>query len=243
MGQNTAAGPKDGAGRPTLPPITVARFEEALNLVELMVAENKRQFMQHGQDYRDEHREITSRQLNALEAAQIAAGWIDDRAPEDRAAAVQAHPDLRVHDEPQPLEVLLAAGVSTAPAFLKAALRVTALIELPTETFEEARESGQLIDALDQAAEELRTLDLKEARERATAAVEHFGEAAGARPGKGWALVARSVWQALSEAMSQMIPTSGTATSSWIDSPASTDGLDEPSSMTPPTSTPSGSLA
>lgn len=232
----TAAKP---AAVPALPAISVARFEEGLLLVERMVAENTSVFIQHAQDYRAEHRKATDRPLSAVEAAQIAAGVLDERSPEDRAAAFLGHEGLRAYDEPAPTEVLLAAGVATAPAFLRAALRVTALIEMPDGTFEEARELRTLNDEIDAHVETLRGLGLQEARERASAALDHFGKAAGVEPGKAWGLLARSVWQALQQAVSQLNLDQESPSSSLIDSAANTDGPDEPSSTTPPIATPS----
>lgn len=234
--------PTDGAATTTapLPVLTVARFEEALALIERMVAQDKSVFIAHAQAYREEHRDKTLRPLNAVEAASVAAGFLDERLPEDRAAAFQAHEGLKAYDEPQPLEVLLAAGLSTAPAFLRAALRVTALIELPAQTFEQAREAGQLDAAVDQQAETLRALSLDEARTRAGAALEHFGAAAGVKPGEAMGLLGRSVWQALTQAMSEVNQSMLASASSWsTDSPASTDGPAAPFSTTPRTPTPS----
>lgn len=227
------------AAAPQLPVISVARFEDALELVERMVGEHQSTFIEHGQKYRDEHRRATSRPLNAIEAAQVAAGFLDDRSPEERAAAFQQHDGLSAYDEPAPTEVLLAAGVATAPALLEATLRVTALIELPADVYEQARENEDLDGALDDQVDELRQLDLKEARTRASAALAHFADAAGVEPGKAWGLVARSVWQALSQAMSHLTQEPASPSSSLIDSPPSTDGPGEPSSTTPRTATPS----
>ena len=237
MGTTTAAGAKTGAGVP-LPPISVARFEEALGLVELMVAENQKTFIEHGQRFREQHRETTGRHLNAIEAVQVAAGVLDDRTPEDRAAAFQAHDGLRAYDEPGQQEVLLAAGVATAPALLHATLRVVALIELDDTEFQEARESDRLVPVLDAKVGELRQLGLKEARVRAAAALEHLADEVGVEPGKAWALVASSVWQALTQAMTQLSPGTPSGSSSLTDSPPSTAGDESRSSTAPATATP-----
>jgi hypothetical protein len=232
-----AAGKKPAAPQRVLPEPSVARFEILLEEVERMVKENTSVFAQAAQDYREEHRAVTSRALTPLEAAQIASGVLDDRTPEDRTAAFQAHEGLRAYDEPQPQEVLLAAGVATAPAFLRVALRVTALVELDDTRFEEAMENGTLDGALDEGIAGLRKLSLQEARERAGAALEHFSRAAGADPKASWSLIGRSVWQALQQALSQAMP-DPSGSSSLIASQPSTDGADEPSSTEPATAMP-----
>lgn len=232
---STAKPRTNGAGKPAavhkLPPVTVAKFEQAGVLIERMVAENTELFIANGRRYKDAHRaEFPPRSLSAEEAVQLAAAALDDRPMEQRTAAFQAS-DLRVYDEPQPIEVLAAAGVATAPAFVRAARRVVALIEMDNARFEQALEDDALDDEIDADAAALGSLDMLEARPRAAAVMAHFAVAAGADPGKGLGLLAGTVWQALQNASRQLVPDTPSAWSWSTDSPQSTDGTGEPSSM------------
>lgn len=190
------------AKKPALPPVTGARFDEAMALVERLVQENASMFIARGQDYREQHRDGTSRPLNAVEVAQIAAGLGTDlqTASEQIAAAGLEH-----HDEPEPREVLLAAGIGTAPAFMRAVLSVVALIELPADEFRDARKAGTIAETISAIVEEL--LDeheLAELRARASGAMEHLAAASGVEPGKAWATIGQSVWKALELATDQL---------------------------------------
>lgn len=242
----TPAKPKatvKAASRPALPAVTVARFQEALTLLDRLVDEQADLFIDKGQQYRQRHRAGTERKLNADEAAQVAAAMAsavgaEALPPVVLAEAVQAS-DLRAYDEPQPVELLLAAGVATAPAAMQAARRFVALIEMPADTFREARDAGRLGAALDDAIRESEYDDLAGpdgARERAQAALEHFSQASGAGQGKAMGLLIRAWWQAMKQAIEGLGLTQ--PTSSLIGSPPSTDGLVETSSTTSRTETP-----
>lgn len=222
-----------------LPVVTVARFEEVSKLIEELVIEKADVFVSAQQTYRDRHREGSSRPLRPEEAAQIAAGLADqfaDTPPADAAAQVQQS-DLRAYDEPQPAEVLLAAGLATAPAFLHVARSITALIEMDGEVFEEACESEQLREVLEDHADELKRASMEDARARATAALEHFAGASGVEPGKAVRLLTDTVWQAFQLASSNL--SIGGGLSSLIGSPPSTDGLGGTSSTDSATGEPS----
>lgn len=229
------------ASKPTLPKITPARFKEAMLLVERIVDENTDVFIERGQEYRRKHREGTSRPLTAAEAAQVAtamsAAFDGDLA--DLAVRVQDS-DLRAYDQPDPREVLLAAGVATAPAFLDAVMRLVALIEMPDQQFRDAREDETLNEALETAVKDLEYVDLRtDGRTRASAAMEHFAAAAGVDSGKALGLVTRSLWQALSQAMTHLAPTS--TSSSLTGSPPSTDGPTSSSATSSPGPEPASS--
>jgi hypothetical protein len=231
------------ARRPSvaLPPITVARFDEATRLVERLIEEKQDVFAAAGQRFAETHREATSRRLTALEAAQLAAITLNDG--QDATAAAEAYQasELRAYDAPQPHEVLAAAGVATAPAFIDVAKRFTALIELPADVFRDAREDGRLDEAIDAyVLEVLDELDMDDARPRARAALEHYSKAAGAQSaGEAWGLLTRAVGQAFNQAMTTIGPTlQGSGSSSLTGSPPSTDGPDETSSTTSPGGTP-----
>ncbi len=228
---------------PALPEVSTARLEEAMRLVEDVVSENQSVFVQKANDYREVHREGTSRPLNATEAAQIHAALVrdevDGRDPGAQIAELQQS-ELRAYDPPAEQEVLMAAGVATAPAFMSAVKRFCVLIEMPDPVFREAHQAGE--ETLDQAIEEAVTaLDYlsveKETRPRTVRALEHFSKAVGAESGKGLALMAQAVMQALTQAMSAS--PSQSPTSSLVDSAADTDGHGQRSSTTSPTETPS----
>lgn len=226
----TKPGARKSTGRRprALPPITVAKLEETGKLMEQLVTENQALFLEKGQAYKDAHRDGTSRSLMAVEAAQVAAGLAkDDQDPVQIAADVQAS-TLRAYDEPEQREILLAAGIGVAPAFVGAVRRVVALVEMPSDEFQEACENDTLTDAIDERARALRTLELQEARKRASAAFAHYARSAGFQPGEAWSLPVRAVWQALQDAMTHL--SAGSVSSQLIDSAASTDGTGEMSS-------------
>lgn len=224
----------DGAAGPTLPPITTGKFEAIGDLLEAMVAENTSLFTAKGQEYAEVKRQGSSRPLSAGEAMELAtavaagmqAGDLesDGRTITDRAAAFQQS-ELRAHDEPQPLELLAAAGVATAPAFMRAARKVVALIELPNTVFEQAYEDGTLDRVVDEASKAMRSVEMGVARVRADAALNHFAAAAGQEAGKGVGLLVRSLWTALEQAAQNMSQSdSRIVSSSSLGSPRSFTG-------------------
>lgn len=239
MGTQTRRAPSEasanGDGKPTLPPITTAKFEEAGRLIERLIEEKSSVFVEKAASYRESHRQGTSRQLNAQEAAQITAGLahhMDGNGGADlgaMAAEIQQS-DLRAYDEPTEQEVLMVAGVATAPEFIDIVQRFVALVEMPSDRFREAREGGTLDEAIDDAVREMAYLDVKdEARPRAIAALTHFSEAAGAGgPGEAWALISQVVAAAWRQAMSaspSSSPTSSLVDTGGDDSTSSTGSL------------------
>lgn len=234
-------GTKKATGGEGLPVVTVARFEAASRLIEQLVDENTDLFIGRMHAYRERSRAGSSRALSATEAAQVAAGLATDLEASERvsvAESVQAS-GLRAVDEPQPMEVLLAAGVSTAPAFIDAAKRVVALLELPEDTFREAYDGGALEAATAGAVADLAHLPLPEARERARAAFAHLASQAGDASGEGVRLLIRTVWQAFQQAADQMAPSLSSGLSSLTGSPAPTDGPSETFSTASPSVEPS----
>jgi hypothetical protein len=225
-----SAGTRKGAGRstPKLPPVTVAKLEETGRLLERVVATNQSLFVQKGQDYREIHRAGSSRPLSPLEAAQVAAVLADDNAVQT-AQEVQDG-SLRAYDEPDSREILVAAGLGAAPAFLEAVREVVALVEMPSENFEAACENDTLELAVAERAKLLRLLELGEARERASAAFAHYAESAGFKPGEALSLPVQAVWQALRGAMSSL--TDDSRLSQLIDSAESTAASPEATSST-----------
>lgn len=218
----------------SLPPITVARFEEVTKLLERLIAEQSSVFTDAIGSYRSAHRDATSRPLSPDEAAQVAAALSDAMGADDPVglAAQLQQSELRAYDEPDVREVLLAAGAATAPAFVQATRRVVALIEMPAADFERAFDDDELEDAIDAAAHALLKVELEEARDRAGKALEHFASKSGSPSGKGLSLlvdVTRSAFTQALQTWTNQKPAGGS--SSLIGSPPSTDGP-EPTSST-----------
>jgi len=228
---------------PPLPPITLAKLMEITQLVERLVSEKTSVFVEAAAEYRARHRKATRRELKPEEAAQVAVGMADALGqeihddPGAAAARVQAS-SLRAYDEPEGREVLLAAGLATAPAFLDVASQIVAMVEMPTDLFETAREGNTLPAAIARMAQDLESLDVAAVRERASRALEHFSQAAGVDTGKAWGLIAQTVWQAMSQMLAMQISSSPSPTSSLVDSagPDGTSSTEPPGSSSPGTS-------
>lgn len=216
------------AGKKPARVLTVARFEQAMLLLEQLVDENTDLFIGKMQQFREKHRDGTDRRLNAEEAAQVAAALSAAIDEEDRDSVALAESvqksELRAYDQPSQQEVLLAAGVSTAPAFIGAALRLVALIELPEKEFEEAYESGTVDEAVQAATVELRKLDLEAARKRAAEALDLLASKSGAGSGEGVRSLIAAVWRALNMAAEASTPSEGSGFSSLMGSLEPTDG-------------------
>lgn len=221
------------ARKPALPVVTVARFDETTRLIEQLITEKQDMFLDAAQAFRERHRAATSRALNAMEAAQVAAGLM--RNDVEAAVLVQSS-DLKAYDEPAANEIFVAAGLATASAFLDSCGRVVALIEMPDTVFEAACENGTLEDAIDDVRDSWRKVPMPEARERAAAALDHYAKAGGASSvGEAVRLLIRVVMQAHQQTVLAMTPS---GLSSLIGSPPSTDGAGDASSTTPATPTP-----
>lgn len=218
--KRAAAAPDTGAA---LPPITTARFHEAMLLMQELVDQQTTVFIERMQAYRDQHRAASGRPLSAIEVAQVAAGLGKELS--DAQQAID-DADLKHYDEPESTEVLLAGGVATAPAFFEAAMRVFALLSLPPDVFKSARKAGTLRSALDDEVERLEDEDLALVRDRASAAFRHLAAASGVEPGKAWATIGRTVWSALMTAADQ----TSTPSSSLTGSPPDTAGTPTSSS-------------
>lgn len=235
---------RQGGSPEGLPPITVRKMYEAGLLVERIVEEKTSVFIDKGHKYREQHRQGTSRPLSAQEAAQVAAGLAGELSgdlaenPGEAVARIQAS-GLRAYDEPDPKEVLLVAGLGTAPALMEVVCELLALVEMNADDFEKACENGQLDEELERRGKALMHGELAETRQRASAALEHVARASGREPGEAVGLLSKMVGQALGQAMSMLPSTS----SSLIDSAAPTDGAGEKSSIDSPTRTPSPSSA
>lgn len=208
--------------------MTVARFRAVLELMERIVDENTDLFIGRGQAYRAKRRGGTDRRLSAVEAASMAATAIQQGVGESEdlseIALTLQQSELRQQDLPGETEVLIAAGVATAPAFFGAVTKLVALVEMPADQFENAYETDTLNLAVDEAARHLDHEDMAKARPRAVAALEHFGEAAGQDSGKAIGMLVRTALASLTEAMTHMRDDSTlTSLTGW---PESTGGPD-----------------
>lgn len=222
----------DVSGLPPLPPITGSKMRSALVQLDLMVELNAGEFIEHGQAYRQQHRDATSRPLTAIEVAQIAAAF-DAPLPQVKKDIDRAK--LTAHDEPQPMEILARATVATSPALYDSVLRLTALLEMPNTDYANARDRGDLDTALTTAVAHMDDEELGVLRQRVGRAWGHLGEAMGHEPGKAWGLIAQTLWKTISQGMSQLATAAATASStSSTSSPQPTDGADEPSSTRSP---------
>ena len=231
---------KTATGGERLPVVSVARLEAATTLLERLLDENTDLFIAKAQAYRERARAGTSRGLTPQEAAGVAAGLAADLSAEERVALAESVQDskLRAVSEPQPMEVLIAAGLSTPKAFLQAAARFVVLIEMPTDQFDEADEAGTIAEAIEPAAFAFRRAPISEARARAEAAFQHLAEEASVEVGEPLRLLIRTVWQALQQTADQMAPVLGSGLSSLTGSLEPTDGPSETSSTEPPTAAP-----
>jgi hypothetical protein len=220
-------------GRPAMPKIGVARMQAALQLVEDLVDEHTDLFIAKGQEFRDRYRNGNDRPFTAVEITQIAAGLGASLAD---AKGQIGEAGLSHHDEPTPQEVMFAAGVATAPAFLRSLLRLTALLELPKDEFDDARENDQLDEAITERARgyEDEDLDLEEMRARAAVALEHLSAATGVTPGKAWEMVTKTVTQGFGQALAvlTMPPSPSSLSGSSTDSAATTADSPAPTSST-----------
>lgn len=222
--------PAKGAART----LTVARFEQAMVLLEQLVDENTDLFIGKMHSFREKHREGTDRKLNAEEAAQVAAALsaaIDEESRDavELAEQVQAS-GLRAYDQPSGQEVLMAAGVATAPAFITAALRLVALLEIPEADFERAYDDGTLEEVIEEKAAELRKLDLEDARKLTADKLDLLASKSGAGSGEGLRSLVTAVWRALTIAAVATTPSEGSGLSSLTGSLEAMGGADETSS-------------
>lgn len=234
-----------GPAAPVLPPVTVARFEESLRLVERIYLSQQEGFLQQMQDFRAQHRDVTQRPLTAEEATRFAAAMSDVLAdgtdPAEYAAQLQ-NSDLYAYEQPGVRDVLIAAGMATAPALVQAAGKFVALMEMAPDRFVACFEDGTLPDAVDEDARALAHVPLAEARARTVAALEHWAAEAGVSSGEALRSLIEAVTGALEQAAARITATNGTGLSelsrSSTGSPAPTGGPAEPSSTTPGIATP-----
>lgn len=203
-------------------------------LLERIVDENVDLFIGKMHDFREKHRDGTDRKLTAEEAAQVAAALSFAIDEENRdAVALAEHVQtsgLRAYDNPSGQEVLMAAGVATAPAFINAAVRLVALMELDEEEFEAAYDSGTVDEAVEEKAKELRKLDLEDARKLTTENLDLLAQKSGAGSGEGLRSLVAAVMRAITMAAEATTPTMESVSSSLTGSLEPMDGPEETSS-------------
>lgn len=194
---------KTPAGSRKLPAVTVARFEQALLLVDRIYEANVDSTLRRLQDYRDRHREVTQRPLTAEEAvrwAAVARDILKDEAGGMSPADLQQS-GLFEYDQPGPPELLVAAGLATGTALLDACRQFVALIEMDSDVFRAAYDEDRVPEQVDDAARELAHIDLQEAKARTTAALTHFAAFQDGEPGE----VLRSLIQTVTGALEQAV--------------------------------------
>lgn len=211
-----------GAKAPALPEISNAKFRALLRMLDEIVERNTDVYVEHGREFSDKKRAGTGRDWTAADLGPIARG-LDTNLADARQQVVDA--GLRAHDEAGDSEILIAAGIGTAPELYDEILRLTLLAEMSTDDFNVARR-GDLDAVLDAALEALDDLPLTETRERAGRAWAHIATALGYQPGKAWGLIAKTIWRVISQGMETMETPSLLTSSSppSIDSPADTGG-------------------
>lgn len=199
----TAKTPAEGK---SLPPVTVGKLADASRLIERLITENTSIFSDRIREYREVRATGSERSLTAEEAAQIASGLAG--AAGDQASDIASftakiqQSDLKAVDQVPQEEMLLVAGLGTAPAALEAVQQMIALIEMPTADYRSAKESDTLDDEIRKSARSLDDLSLEEGRARASAALTHFQEAAGAQAGEVIGLIRDMMGQAIAQAAS-----------------------------------------
>lgn len=153
--------------------------------------------------------------------------------PEAIAVKLQ-NSDLRSRDVVPQSEVLLAAGLATAPALLDAVKQIVALVEMSDARYKTAKKNDCLEEAIEQDAEKLDDLELSEGRARAAAALAHFQKAAGSTAGEVVGLLRDMMGQALAQAtaidLSEVSPFSSlTGSPPPMDGPETTSSSGSPS--------------
>lgn len=219
--------PKRGAGAkaPALPVIANAKFRVLMRMLDAIVDRNTDIYVEHGRKFSDKKRAGTSRDWTAADLGPLARG-LDTNLADARQQLVDA--GLRAHDDAADTEILIAAGIGTAPELYDELVRLTLLVEMSIDDFNVARRDGD--EALNATLEDLlQTLDdvpLAEVRERVGRAWAHIAEALGYQPGKAWGLIAKTIWRVVSQGMETMeppLPPTSSSTQS-TDSPAATAG-------------------
>lgn len=192
---------KGPAAAAKLPPVSVARLEAATAQIDKLSVGKIAAFAERAGAYVSAHREHSERDLDPMEAGQIAAAFgaaLGRGDVTELLAEVQAS-GLRTRSDPPRGEVLLAAGLATAPAFVEACLQFVALIELDEDAFETAFEMDNIEMALVEPIRVLRRLPLREANVRARAAFTHLAAEAGMPPGEAPGLILRALGTALQQ--------------------------------------------
>lgn len=209
-------------GLPALPEITNEKFRTLLRMLDEIVEASTDVYVEHGHRFGERKRQGTGREFTAAEIGPIARG-LDTTLADARQQLVGA--GLRSHDEPADTEVMIAAAIGTAPEIYDALVRLTLLVEMSVDEFDKAR-AGDLTAALDQAREQLANVGMSEMRQRVARAWTHISDTLGYQPGKAWGLIAKTIWQVVSQGMTTLQPATSSSSPS-TDSPAATAGPDE----------------
>lgn len=227
MTANQKAGAAEQAA-PALPPLTVARFEEALRLVDRLYEANVDTALARLQDYQERHRSATGRPLTAEEAVRWAAVAHDILKHEHHTPAELQQSGLREYDPAGPWELLVAGGLATAPALLDAFLEFVALVEMDADKFRQAYDSDMVAEAVSRDAQQFAHLPITEAKERIRLALEHFTAFQDGEPGEALRSLIQTVTGALEQAVVR-VSSETSQRSSSTGSAESTDGRVEAS--------------
>ncbi len=231
-----AAKPRPAAA-PKLPPVTVARLQAAAAQIDGIIVDKANLFAERGGLYVAAFREHSERDLNPDEIAQLAGALGASLGRDDLPELLREVQDsgIRTRNDPPRGEVLLAAGLATAPAFVDACLSFVALIELPADEFEVAFDDGTILLALAEPIKQLRRLGLSEANVRARAAFAHLASEAGQTPGEAVSLILRALGTALQtgigplsqygSVIGSLTPTGGGGTSASTSSDGGMQGI------------------
>lgn len=214
---------KTGGDR--LPPVTVGKIDRLLQQVEALYDQQRDAALGKMREHLDSSREATRRPITAQEAVSYSAMMRD--LVGDQAATPTELQDsgLWAQTDPSPTEMLVVGAVSAGPALLHAALRFVATVEMAADRFQQADDDGSLDDLLDSDVLAMRTLSMREVRERAARAFTHWAVEVGAGRGEALGRLAGTVWTAIEQAAAQItLQTRLPDPSSSTDSPDTTDG-------------------
>lgn len=187
MADSTAT--NEGTGQsPRSLPVTVGKFKAVTQLLERLIQNTQRIFVESESGFRAEMQAISRRPLDVKDAAQIAAAMRPDTPGEEELTAKQREELLaelmargyEVERDPQSIGTWVFAGLRAAPELLDSAIQFILLMEMPLDDFEELTETTGRFDTerlFERLADEANKpensrLGMAEIRDRLVAAVE-----------------------------------------------------------------------
>jgi len=201
-------------------PVTVGKFRAVTELLERLVANTQRVFVDNEASWRAEMQAASRRPLDVKDAAQIAAAMLpegDDgeltaKQREELLAELMAR-GYEVERDPQSIGVWVFAALCVAPKLLDSAVQFVLLMEMGLDEFEELTETAsrftteRLFDALAEKTREPENirLGMSEIRERLIAAVQVAsndllgGDASPKALAKEWLATLAQGWASVSQ--------------------------------------------